>query len=135
MNVPHMETRIYFTGMPTSASMEDFIGTHLTSLKRRLNKGRKSYAASHIDVRLRVTGHKPTGLPKGFEAEVLVAIPHRSWIVIRKKHANPQIAVSTAITAAEKVMRRETEKGEHGRRRLGKTRRLVREFKRTQPKT
>jgi ribosome-associated translation inhibitor RaiA len=125
-----MKTQISLTGMPSSPALKEYTSKHLNSLKRRLSNGRKAYEDARLQVRIRATAHKPTGLAKAFEAEILISIPHRSWIVIRKKSPDVHIAVSSAIEAAETAMRRDTEKREQGRRTVGRSHRSVRKLKR-----
>lgn len=101
---------IHFPDFSNTAALGKYIEGRLKTLQRRLDA---RYENPTITLRAAVLNRKADGLPKSFEAEILVKLPKsKKPFVAKKKHADFRTALSNAADAMENILRRDSEKTE-----------------------
>lgn len=121
---------IRFVNFERSTALEAYTRKHIEGLMRRLD--RRAGAAKSIDVQFKLDAKAPLGSLKNSEVFISYRYPGlKSVIRVKKNGVDLRQVLIEAIDSTEKVVRRNTEKSEAGRRTLGKTKRTVRALKRS----
>ncbi len=120
---------IRFVNFERSTALETYTRKHIEGLMRRLD--RRNGQAKSIDVQFKLDAKAPLGSLKNSEVMVSYKYPGLKKVIhVKKNGIDLRAVLLDAIDATEKVIRRDTEKVESGRRTLGKSKRTVRDMKR-----
>lgn len=124
----YMETKIQFVNIQSSDGARSFIADHLGAIRRRFSHFRKSV---QFDFRILEGARNPSGELCAVRAQALLKVSGRRRVKVEKESGDVWSAAKATLEGVEKILRRESEKSEHGRRLLGRSNRSVREQKRT----
>ncbi len=118
------ETRYHH--IPQSDALNEYIQDKLKNISKRY-EGRGD--GVKVTFQIDQAHHTRDGKTDLFLVEGILHRPRRASLVVKKENANVHFGVSDVIQVLEKMLRRESETNEHGRRTVGKTHTLVREAK------
>ena len=110
------ETRYHH--VPQSESLNQFIAEKIKVISRRFeNRGDGVKMTFQIDQ----AHHTREGKTDLFLVEGILHRPRRASLVVKKENENVHRGVGDVIQVLEKMLRRESETGEHGRKIVGRT--------------
>lgn len=123
-----MQLFIQFPDFSNTMAIDQYIEDRLKGIQHYLDA---RHSNSTITLRGKVLGRKSLdGEAKSFEAELLVKIPRKAAIVVKKKGTDFRTAISDAADSMEVLLHKNAKIAEHGRKTLGKTHKMVRQAKR-----
>ncbi len=123
------ELKIKFVNFHRSPALEAYTEKHIGSLMRRID--RRPGERKYIEVSFKLDARAPLGSVKNSEVVVEYRYPGiKKNLRVKKNGTDLRRVLIEAIEATEKVIRRESEKSEAGRRTLGHSKRQVRSLRR-----
>lgn len=125
------QLKIRFVNFDRSPALETYTQKQVENLMRRLD--RRVGQTKSIEVQFKLDAKAPLGTLKNSEVMISYRYPGMKKILhLKKTGVDLRKVLNEAISATENVIQRATEKSESGRRTLGKTKRLVRDLKRSE---
>lgn len=114
-----MQLLIQFPDFSDTAAIHEYIQKRLRTLHRRLDV---RYQNPILTLRGRVLDRRADGTPRTFRAEISIKIPRsKTPLFAQKVGTDFRTALSDAVAAMEKILRRDSEKRERSRKTIGKS--------------
>lgn len=125
-----MQIDYQFTDFESTPAIYEFMEKRFQTIKKRIDA---RFHHSKVFLRGSVLARTPQGKAKKFLAELSVKVPRsKAPYIVKKSKDDFHAALSEAVQAMEKLLRRDSEKMERSRKTVGKSLKSVRKVKRGQ---
>ena len=122
--------KIRFVNFDRSPALETYTQKHIASLVRRID--RRPGESKSIEVQFKLDARAPLGTIKNSEVMISYKYPDLKKVLhVKRTGTDLRQVLVEAIRATETAIQKASEKMEHGRRKVGRSQRNVREFKKT----
>ncbi len=114
-----MNLKLHFHHFDKPLGMEDLVEKKFKAISRRLDA---RISINNVDLVADVTQRKPDGRASKFSVMIVVnSAKPKKKIIVKKTASDFKKALNESLEAAEKILRRASEKMEHSRRKMDRS--------------